>query len=185
MAIEDITLPIADIVKNNITINDYLILYNIANGFVISGLLDTSLETLTKLEKKGYIKIAPDGLHLREMSSAFFVVNEDLFSVWLRAYPTSVKKRFGGNRALSPASPNTILGKKLKQKWDRIFKKDIKKQQLAIKVLELEVKDKTRSGDLEYMVEAARWLNEGYHEKYSYLLDEERASSQYDNEDYM
>ena len=41
------------------------------------------------------------------------------------------------------------------------------------------------SGDLEYMVEAARWLNEGYHEKYSYLLDNDTGTNKYENEDYM
>ena len=104
---------------------------------------------------------------------------------WLKAYPTSVKKKFGGNRALSPADPDTILGQKLRKKWEQIFKKDVKKQEDAIRVLELEVKDKTKSGDLEYMVEATRWLNEGFHEKYSYLLDQDRGDNMYANEDYM
>lgn len=182
---DNIILPIDDIVKNNVSINEYLILYNIANGFVISGLLDTSLEILVRLERKGFIKITPDGLHLREAASVFFVVNDDLFSAWLKAYPTKVTKRYGGNRALSPASKDTILGKKLEKKWKMIFKKDIKAQEKAIRVLELEVKDKTRSGDLEYMVEAARWLNEGYHEKYSYLLDNDNGNNKYENEDYL
>jgi hypothetical protein len=29
-----------------------------------------------------------------------------------------------------------------------------------------------KSDDLEYMVEATRWLNGGYHEKMEYLLEE-------------
>ncbi len=182
---DNITLPIDDIVKNKISINEYLILYNIANGSCISGLLDTTMNSLVNLEKKGFIKIMKDGLHLREKSSVFFAVNEDLFSEWLRTYPTSVKKRFGGQRALSPASEDTILGNKLRKKWNLIFKKDTMKQREAIRVLELEVKDKTKSGDLEYMVEATRWLNEGYHEKYSYLLDQDTNVNQYENEDYL
>ena len=185
MALEDITLPIGSIVENGLSINEYLLLYNIANNNIISGLIDSSLESLINLEKKGFIKIIESTIHLREKASLFFVVNDDLFSLWLKTYPTSVKKRYGGQRALSPASTDTILGKRLKKKWESIFKKNIKKQEEAIKVLELEVKDKTKSGDLEFMVEAARWLNEGYHEKYSYLLDEEKASSQYENEDYI
>lgn len=181
----NISLPIDDIIKNDISINEYLLLYNIANGFIISGLLDTGLDTLTMLERKGFIKIIDDELHLREKASIFFVVNDDLFSVWLKTYPTSVKKRFGGQRALSPASKNTILGKKLEKKWNMIFKKDIMKQKEAIRVLELYISDLKKSGDLEYAVEATRFLNEGYHEKYSYLLDEEKVSSQYNDEDYL
>ena len=68
---------------------------------------------------------------------------------------------------------------------DRIFKKDTGKQRQAIDVLALQVKDMKRSGDLEYMVEAARWLNEGYHEKYSYLLESNTNNNKYENEDYM
>jgi hypothetical protein len=182
---DSITIPVDDIVKNKISINEYLILYNIANGFVITGILETSVEALSGLESKGFIKISEDSVFLRDKASVFFAMNDDLFVKWLRTYPTSVKKKFGGNRALSPADEDTILGKKLRKKWEYIFKKDTKKQQMAIRVLELEVKDKTKSGDLEYMVEASRWLNEGYHEKYSYLIDQDTGDSKYANEDYM
>ena len=182
---DNITIPVDDIVKNKISINEYLILYNIANGFVITGILENSLQALTGLENKGFIKIQKDGVYLRDKASVFFALNDDLFIKWLRAYPTSVKKRHGGNRALSPADPDTILGKKLRKKWEMIFKKDVQKQNMAIRVLELEVKDKTKSGDLEYMVEATRWLNEGYHEKYSYLIDQDTGENLYANEDYL
>jgi len=182
---DDIKIPVDDVVKNKISINEYLILYNIANGFVITGILETSLQALAGLESKGFIKVSKDGVFLRDKASIFFAINDNLFVKWLNTYPTSVRKKFGGNRALSPADPDTILGLKLRKKWDIVFKKDTKKQQLAIKVLELEVKDKTKSGDLEYMVEATRWLNEGYHEKYSYLIDQDKGDNLYENEDYM
>ena len=129
--------------------------------------------------------MSKEGIILRDKASVFFADESDLFIKWLRTYPTSVKKKHGGNRALSPADEKTILGEKLRKKWDQIFRKDTQKQQLAIRVLELEVKDKTKSGDLEYMVEATRWLNEGYHEKYSYLLDQDTGDNKYANEDYM
>ena len=36
------------------------------------------------------------------------------------------------------------------------------------------------------MVEARRWLNEGYHEKYSFLVDDGIVpENKYSNEDYM
>jgi hypothetical protein len=185
MALDDITIPIDNIVKNGLSINEYLLLYNISNSFTISGLVDSSLESMVKLENKGFIKIVKGEIYLREKSSVFFVVNDDLFSEWLKKYPTSVKKKYGGQRALSPASKNTILGKTLEKKWNKIFKKNITEQNKAIKVLELEVRDKTKSGDLEYMVEASRWLNEGYHEKYSYLLEQDTGTNKYENEDYL
>ena len=144
-----------------------------------------NFKVVEKKENKGFIKVSKDGVFLRDKASIFFAINDNLFVKWLNTYPTSVRKKFGGNRALSPADPDTILGLKLRKKWDIVFKKDTQKQQLAIKVLELEVKDKTKSGDLEYMVEATRWLNEGYHEKYSYLIDQDKGDNLYENEDYM
>ena len=66
-----------------------------------------------------------------------------------------------------------------------MFKKDIRAQEKAIGVLERQISADTKSGDMEYFVEASRWLNEGYHEKYSYLLDENQAARKYDNEYYM
>tara|TARA_R110000787_G_scaffold24030_5_gene68499 strand:- start:8577 stop:9128 length:552 start_codon:yes stop_codon:yes gene_type:complete len=182
---DNIVLPIDDIVKNGLSINEYLLLYDISNTSIISGLINCGITELVSLEKKGFIKILKDKVYLRDKASVFFVETEDHFVTWLNIYPTMVKKTHGGKRALSPASATTILGRKLAKKWNQVFKKDVEAQLDAIKVLELEVKDKTKSGDLEYMVEAARWLNEGYHEKYSYLLDEDTGTNKYENEDYM
>lgn len=182
---DNIILPIDKIVENGLSVNEYLMLYNISNANSIEGIIDVSLGQLIGLENKGFIKISDGMVYLRNKASIFFALNDDLFIKWLKTYPTMVKKKHGGNRALSPASHETILAKKLRKKWDFIFKKDILKQETAIRVLELEVKDKTKSGDLEYMVEAARWLNEGYHEKYSYLLDSDIGENKYENEDYL
>jgi hypothetical protein len=182
---DNITIPVDDIVKNGLSINEYLLLYNISNGYAISGLLDPSLVSLSLLEKKGFIKLSDNQVFLRDKAKVFFNKDEDLFLVWLKTYPTKVVKKSGGKRALSPSSPDTILGKRLKKKWREVLKNNVGKQQIAIKVLELQVKDMTKSGDLEYMVEAHRWLNEGYHEKYSYLVDEEKPQNHYENEDYL
>lgn len=182
---DKIILPIDDIVKHELSINEYLILYNIANNNALSGIIDSNVNALVALEKKGFIKIANSELFLRDKASVFFIEANDLFTEWLDAYPVMVKKRHGGKRALSPANSDTILGRKLSKKWKAIFKKDVGAQKKAIKVLQLEVAEKTKSGDLEYMVEAARWLNEGYHEKYSYLIDEDRGTNNYENEDYL
>ena len=182
---DDITIPVDKVVKHGLNITEYLLLYNIATGFTISKLLTNSMKPLISLEEKGFIKMSDGNTYLRSKANVFFSVDEDLFTEWLNTYPTMVMRRHGGRRALSPVGASTILGKKLRAKWDRIFKKDAGKQRQAIRVLELQVKDTKRSGDLEYMVEAARWLNEGYHEKYSYLLDNDTGNNQYENEDYM
>lgn len=185
--IDNLTIPIKKIVENNLSINEYMILYSISNKGNLQGLVEMGIENISKLEGKGFIKIADGNLHLRDKAQIFFSEDNDLFVKWLDTYPTMVNKRNGGKRALSPASRDTILGKKLESKWNMVFRKDIEAQKEAIRVLELMVTDATRSGDLEYFVEATRWLNEGYHEKYSYLLDSplNGVSRKYDNEDYM
>lgn len=169
-----------------LSINEYLILYNIVNNHDISIMFDYSIEQLVKLERKGYLKLTGE-IHIRNKTYELFYDADndvDFFEKWLSIYPTNVKTSRGGSRALSPASSNTILGKTLKDKWGRCFKKNVDLQKKAIRVLELEVADKTRSGDLEFMVEATKWLNQGYWEKYEYLIQENEKLSNYENEDY-
>jgi len=185
MALDNITIPIEIIMKHNISISEYIVLYDVANGHIISGLIDNPMPSLISLEKKGYVRFSEEKIFLRDKSSVFFAVNEDLFLKWLKIYPTTVSRKYGGKRALSPANPDTILGNKLHKKWKTVFKKDVRAQEKAIGVLERQISADTKSGDMEYFVEASRWLNEGYHEKYSYLLDESQATRKYDNEDYM
>jgi len=183
---EDIKIPLTLLEEVGLTINEYLILYDIANKRCLKGKFDYNLEQLVSLENKGFVKLTSDGVFIRDKADIFFSVKRDVFEEWLNEYPVTVKKKFGGSRALSPASVDTILGKRLRTKWNKIFKKNIEAEEKAIKVLQLQVQQMRRSGDLEYMVEATRWLNEGYHEKYEYLLAEETIKrDRYEDEDYL
>jgi hypothetical protein len=172
--------------KLGININEYLVLYDIANEMEISAVFDYGMKELVSLEKKALLKLTDGEIYLRGKANGIFSSKEDLFDQWIGLYPTTVKKNGGGSRALSPASSDTILGVKLRKKWDLIFKKDIEKQMFAIKVLVAEVVDKKKSGDLEYMVEAARWLNEGFFEKFAHLVkDDDVANEDYSSEDWL
>tara|TARA_R110000822_G_scaffold227017_1_gene359675 strand:- start:56578 stop:57132 length:555 start_codon:yes stop_codon:yes gene_type:complete len=182
----DIVIPMDILNKYNLTINEYLILYNLVNGESISLIFDQTVDQLVKLESKGFVKLSEGEIFLREKVNKIFSVTQDLFLAWLDIYPVKVKKTSSfGSRALSPSGADTIMGKRLRNKWNQMFKKDIKAQETALRVLELHLKELDKSGDLEYMVEAHRWLNEGYHEKYAYLLDEGHSDVRYENEDYM
>jgi hypothetical protein len=182
----DIVIPMDILNKYNLTINEYLILYNLVNGESISLIFDQTVDQLVKLESKGFIKLSEGEVFIREKTGKIFSITQDFFLKWLDLYPVKIKKTSSfGTRALSPAGADTIMGKRLRNKWNQVFKKDIKAQETAVKVLELHLKDLKKGGDLEYMVEAHRWLNEGYHEKYSYLLDDGHSDIKYENEDYM
>lgn len=182
---EDIMIPMEIVSKNKLTIQEYLVLYDIINQYPVSHLLGNVGPTLAALESKGFIKIKGGELFLRNKTVRMFEPKEDIFTKWLEVYPTRVTNRFGTKRALSPASENTILGKKLRRKWNSVFRKNIKAQEEALKVLEAMVKHKKRTGELEFMVEATRWLNEGYHQKYSFLIEDDVEENRYTNEDYM
>lgn len=169
---ERITIDLELIRKHGLTINEYLTLYNIACPGCIDNDYIPRSSDLTKLEKKGYVKIMPEGVILREKTNDFFGRKTDYFLKWLNAYPIRVRRSNGGSRVLSPASDETIEGRKLRKKWDTMFRGKPHEEEKAILVLEAEVKMRKKSNDLEFMVEAARWLNGGYHEKYAYLLEE-------------
>ena len=174
--------------KIDLNINEYLILYDIANNYSISSIFNYNTTDLLSLQEKAFIKLTENDIYLRAKANSIFSVNEDLFKEWLELYPTNVKKKDGGTRALSPSTVDTILGNKLKTKWNTIFKKDRDKQLFAIKVLRAEIESKRKSGDLEYMVEAYRWLNEGFHEKFSYLVEsneKEEDNKRYESEDWI
>jgi hypothetical protein len=182
----NITIDFELLKKFKISVNEYLILYDVANDFTISGVFNYSAAELVLLEKKALIKLTEEGIFLRGKSIEIFSVKEDYFAQWIEIYPTMVKKRDGGSRALSPSSAETILGQRLRKKWELVFKKDIEKQLFAIEVLKAEVADKKKSGDLEYMVEAARWLNEGFHEKFAHLITENKEiNDNYSSEDWL
>lgn len=186
--LRDITIPIELLTELGITINEYLILYSLA-CVSLSENFEYTTKQLVELEKKGYIKIMSNGICIRYKLNKLFPSGEDpedidLFEQWIDHYPTKVTKKTGGTRALSPANTDTILGKKLRKKWNLLFKKDIRLQQKAVDVLEAEVNDKRRSGDLEYMVNAERWLNGGYWEVNDHLLGTE-IKDKYDDEDWI
>lgn len=182
----DIRIDFELLKKYKISINEYLILFDVANDHAISGIFNYNSAELVALEKKAMIKLTEEGIFLRGKSSELFSDKEDYFAMWLDAYPTMVKKNAGGTRSLSPASSDTILGTKLRAKWNLMFRKNIDKQKHAIEVLKAEVADKKKSGDLEYMVEAARWLNEGFHEKFEHLVSEiKEVDNNYSSEDWL
>lgn len=170
---ENITIDLTLLRKLNLSINEYLSLYNLVCPGCIDTIFIPRSSDIVRLEKKGYVKITPDEVILRELAKDLFGVKDDYFLQWLTTYPIRVKKSTGGSRALSPRSDDTIEGKKLRKKWNTMFRGKPLEEKRAIKVLEAELEMRRKANSLEFMVESARWLNGGYHEKYEYLLEED------------
>lgn len=184
---ERIVIDLNMLSKLGINVNEYLVLYDIANELSISTVFNYGVTELVSLEQKGLIKLTNEGIFLRGKGTKIFNTGEDLFEEWLSLYPTYVLSTSGSKRALSPASSDTILGKRLKTKWNNMFKKDADAQKQAIAVLRAMIKSKTKDGSLCYMVEATRFLNEGFHEKEAHLIGEnsETNNDKYESEDWL
>lgn len=182
---DKIVVPMTILKKLKLTINEYFILYDIANDYVISTQFEYNSTQLITLEAKGFIKLTSDGIFLRDKASVLFSINDDYFSQWLAAYPNRVTGKYGNIRALSPETEDTIAARRLRTRWKNIFRKNIDNQKKAVEVLKLQVKQMTKDDDIGYMVGAERWLNDGYHEKYAYLVDEGQTPNKYENEDWM
>tara|TARA_R110002012_G_C11549172_1_gene602276 strand:- start:532 stop:1098 length:567 start_codon:yes stop_codon:yes gene_type:complete len=169
---EKITIDFAVLSKEGLSINEYLTLYNLVCPECINNMFRHEDRDLMSIQDKGFIKITSKEIFIREKAKEMFMVKEDLFLKWLLAYPIRVMKSHGGSRVLSPKTDDTIAGKELRKKWNKIFKGNPAGELKAIEVLKAEVAMRIKANDLEFMVEANRWLNGGYHEKYEYLLDE-------------
>ena len=174
---DKITIDLNILKENDLNIDEYLTLYSLAFPDVIAETFSPKDESRISLEKKGFIKITLNGIILRESTRILFNIGKkDYFLEWLNKYPIRARTSRGGTRVLSPKSDETIEGKKLRKKWESMFKGDPYEEMKAIAVLEAEVAMRIKSNDLEFMVEAPRWLNGGYHEKMEYLLEEKNDS---------
>lgn len=148
-----------------------------------------TLETMKSLERAGLIKIIydEDGSHVprassfkfRERGLQIFEGNKDYFLVWLNTFPMKVP-----GRVLRPASADTIAGRKLRKKWNSIFKRDLQSQQKAIKVLEAEMAMRRKDNSFKFMNAAETWLNKGNHEVYEHLLEDVQKMSKRIKEDF-
>jgi hypothetical protein len=75
-------------------------------------------------------------------------------------------------RVLSPASPSSLAGKKIKRKWCAITKNSIEKQELILNCLKAEVELRRKENNLYWMRNIETWLNKVTWEDYQYLLEE-------------
>lgn len=174
----DISINIESINNNDLTINEYLYLRNlyvededkVDNLF---SLIDNINED--SLQDRGFIKITEESIVLRQKTIDIFKPQE-LFYKFLATFP--VKTPTG--RYLSPVGTEGLAVKKLKKKWEGLFKNKNNLERKAIEVLEAEIKWRKNSGKMEFMQAMEAWLNGTNYEKYEYLLELSNTSTSTD-----
>lgn len=174
----DISINIESVLKYKLTINEYIYLRDLYVDnkdkidelyFLIDNINEDSLQD------RGFVKITEDSIILRQKTIEMFEPL-DLFYKFLSTFP--IKTPSG--RYLSPARVDGIAVKKLKKKWESLFKNNNVLEARAIEVLEAELKWRRNSGNLEYINAMEAWLNGGNYEKYEYLLDLQNSSTSTD-----
>lgn len=152
------------------------------------GLHLVKADVLEQLESKAYIKISTftkgefntPRLELRNDIRTLFEGDKDTFATWLGTFPIKTPSR----RYLSPVDPDTIMGKKLRKKWDKLFKNNAGGALKALAVLKAEMEWRRKHSTMEYMHNAETWLNQGDFEKYEYLLTDKSTQQAKIREDF-
>lgn len=155
-----------------LTFTEYLVLFSIYNQVVYKN-IEINEKVYEKLESKSYIRKEEDYYVLLDKGFEFFAPKNDLFEEFITTFPTRVVVPINGSvRILSPASANTVAGKKLRKKWDTATKGKVKFQRYVIDCLKAEIANRTTTNNLQWMRNAETWLNNGTWEDYAYLLEE-------------
>jgi hypothetical protein len=180
-----IQIETENLIKEKITPNDYIILKLLfENQYSTLQKLFPVTSTLTNnlkiLEYESYLKMTVDELDwtkistqifLRQKTIDLFIVKKSAFLTWWNMYPTKVG--IGNNiRVLKTFDADTNLGRKCKQKFDRITNNDPIKENQLIKGLEIELEIKKKSNSMQYMQLVDVWLNQETYQKYIHLIDQ-------------
>ena len=183
-------IDIENIKKEGFTIKEFLdlkYLYSAKLGIdlqFVENYGKLNMRELQRYEDLGYIKTTIiDNIiryEFREKIRDLFEGDKDLFLTFLSTFPVKTPSK----RYLSTSDENTIMGKKLRKKWNKLFKNNDVAARKAIKVLEAEMDWRRRTGNFEYMNNAETWLNQGNFEKYEYLLEEKEKMDSRTREDY-
>jgi hypothetical protein len=180
-----IQIETENLIKEKITPNDYIILKLLFENQYstlqkLFPITSTLIDNLKILEYESYLKMTVDELDwtkistqifLRQKTIDLFIVKQSAFLTWWNMYPTKVG--IGNNvRVLKTFDADTNLGRKCKQKFDRITGNDPIKEDQLIKGLEIELEIKKKSNSMQYMQLVDVWLNQETYQKYIHLIDQ-------------
>lgn len=174
-------INIEDVVKLGLFINEYLdlkYLYCLKKSTEPEFTDNYQEPDIIHYENKGYIKLDENSesefqnkYELRDKIRNLFEGERDLFLTFLSTFP--IKTPSG--RYLGTQNENTIKGKNLRKKWNKLFKDDVLSAQKAIDVLEAEMEWRRKTGKFEFMHNAETWLHQGDFQNYEYLLNDKKS----------
>jgi len=143
--------------------------------------------SLKYLENEGFIKITGvEEFTLRQKGVELFETSnlEEKWLEFLGTYPLKVSNGKGGNRVLKTANPDAKINQKVKSKYYSIIKDKPDLHVYIMQLLNVELSERKKSNDLQYMQNIETYINQQSFEKYAYLLDEE-VDDNYKEGDYM
>ena len=165
----ELRVEIASLKKIGITLSQYLMLWGLYNQVRIKYFV-LSDDGLKDLSEKEYIGLNGDVWLLTRKGIEVFEPPTGIFDEFLKTFPVRVKDASGIVRVLSPESPDTLSGQKLRRKWHAITKTNVELQNHIVKCLKEEVGLRKKEGNLYWMRNAETWLNKATWEDYEYLL---------------
>jgi hypothetical protein len=172
----ELRVKIEDLKKIGITLTQYLFLWGLYNNVKVK-YLDIQQEAIDKLLEQSYIaKIKDkDEYLLTDKGLLVFEPENGIYEEFVKIFPTRVSNMAGETRVLSPASTDSLVGKKLKRKWYNITKNNTEFERHIIRCLQEELNLRKKEGSLYWTRNMETWLNKATWEDYQYLLEKQTS----------
>lgn len=172
----EIRINLDELEKKKLSVAQYLFMWSIYFDTMIRDRENLLPDALADLISRRLIVKKAGEWYLLDTAAKMFESNNELFDEFIKLFPTRVAAPNGAVRVLSPASADTVTGKKIKKKWDTITKgsKDLKEH--IMRCLEAEIRMRTNTGSLHYMRNIDTWITNGTWEDYEYLLEGKSVS---------
>lgn len=164
--------------KQNLTINEYLVLvklYALTKNsdipYTMSAISAQRLKDRRLVIKndEGRLIPTPEGEALME-GRDFNIKPFDLFEKFYEIFPHKVPDGHGGYRPVSTLGINSNSAAKTRDIWRRYVRADQESQRHVIECLQAELEYRENNNSLQYLHNIDTWLRQSTWEKWEYLL---------------
>lgn len=159
----EILIDLNFLVKNSLSINEYLTLYKIylfsTQQVVIP--FKSDFVTIEGLVTRGLLdKDASEMYGLSEIATSFFELKEDLFEEFYMTFPNRVPDGKGGWRPVSTNDIKSKAAQRTKLVWKKHVGNHPEKQRMVIDGLKAELSAREKSNNLMYLNNIDTWLRQ-------------------------